>query len=388
MNQDLEKQLDALAARRDVHHAVMAVESGDGSLAWRGARGDARPGGPPMSPDTPFYIASIDKLFTATCIMMLHEAGRLSIDAPVPSLLPAALVERLHVMDGVDHTPRITARHLLSHTSGLADYLEDAPRRGRSWVETLVQDGDRAWGPAEPLDHVRQRLRPHFPPQPVERPRVRVRYSDTNYHLLNLIIAHATSQPLHRAYATMIFEPAGMTSSWVVGQAAPAGVPAPSALYVGDRPMEIPLALAALDGVYSTVLDLIAFMRHYTSGRFFRDAATGEEMRRRWNRFRLPTDRAALRSPSWPIEYGLGIKRFQLPRLFAGFRSVPTVYGHTGSTGTWLFHAPERDLFLCGAVDQVTAGAVPYRLVPKLLTMPRLGAAQGAAPQLTAPRQP
>ncbi|TGG92838.1 hypothetical protein E4656_11975 [Natronospirillum operosum] len=35
--------------------------------------------------------------------------------------------------------------------------------------------------------------------------------------------------------------------------------------------------------------------------------------------------------------------------------------------GIWLFHAPELDMYLTGAVNQVTAGAVPFKMVPRML---------------------
>ena len=92
-------------------------------------------------------------------------------------------------------------------------------------------------------------------------------------------------------------------------------------------------------------------------------------MQQCWNRFGLPTDRASLRSPGWPIEYGLGMMRFRLPRMLTPWRPVPSVVGHTGSTGCWLFYCEELDVFLCGSVDEVTAGAVPYRVVPEILRL-------------------
>jgi CubicO group peptidase (beta-lactamase class C family) len=86
-----------------------------------------------------------------------------------------------------------------------------------------------------------------------------------------------------------------------------------------------------------------------------------------WIRFGFPLDRATLRSPQWPIEYGLGLMRFHVPRMIAPFGRVPPLIGHTGSTGSWLFHCPQRDLLFAGTVDQATAGALPFRFVPKLL---------------------
>lgn len=37
------------------------------------------------------------------------------------------------------------------------------------------------------------------------------------------------------------------------------------------------------------------------------------------------------------------------------------------ATGTWLFHSPDLDLYLVGTVNQITAGAVSFRMVPRLL---------------------
>ena len=99
-------------------------------------------------------------------------------------------------------------------------------------------------------------------------------------------------------------------------------------------------------------------------------------MQKRWNRFGVPLDQAALQLPSWPIEYGLGIMRFhdpvlkflqRIPRKLAPIYAAPAVIGHTGSTGSWLFHCPSMKVMLSGTVDQANAGALPYRLVPKIL---------------------
>lgn len=73
------------------------------------------------------------------------------------------------------------------------------------------------------------------------------------------------------------------------------------------------------------------------------------------------------RSTTFDNTSGLGMMRFRLPRVFTPLHPMPAVIGHTGSTGSWLSHCPELDLLLCGTVDQASAGAVPYRFVPKLL---------------------
>ena len=59
----------------------MSRLQGDGSFSWSGAAGmGSQNGQVPMRKDTPVYIASITKLYTATAIMRLHEKGQLSLN--------------------------------------------------------------------------------------------------------------------------------------------------------------------------------------------------------------------------------------------------------------------------------------------------------------------
>jgi D-alanyl-D-alanine carboxypeptidase len=363
---ELEALLRGLVSRRGVRHAVIALASGDGALRWSGAAGEARPDGTPMRPDTPFFVASIDKLFTASVILKLAERGRIGLDEPISTYLPHALINGLHRLRGIERTGAITVRHLLGHTSGLADWLEDRPKGGASLAEHLMREGDLALGLEAALSRVRDRLTPHFPPQPAAAKRQRVRYSDTNYLLLIAIIETATGRALHEVHEAMLFRPLGLRQTWLAGSAPLEPAPEPATLWAGDTPLEIPLMMRTFRGMYSTAEDLLRFLRALVRGELFDYPGTLASMQQRWNRFGLPLDRAALRAPSWPIEYGLGIMRFHDP-LFALLRRLPAVIGHTGSTGSWLFHCPELDLFLAGTVDQAHAGAVPFRLLPKIL---------------------
>ncbi len=66
------------------------------------------------TPATAYRIASISKLFTATAILQLRDAGKLLLDDPVADHLPWFKIKNAHP-DG----PVITIRHLITHTSGL-----------------------------------------------------------------------------------------------------------------------------------------------------------------------------------------------------------------------------------------------------------------------------
>src|SRR5579884_3535189 len=74
----------------------------------------------PVRPDTLFQIGSVSKVFTATLVMRLVEAGQLDLDAPIVTYLPD-----LKLADQAA-CGTITLRQLLSHTAGIwGDYFED-----------------------------------------------------------------------------------------------------------------------------------------------------------------------------------------------------------------------------------------------------------------------
>ena len=65
----------------------LAIVEGDQIVHLRGF-GQARPGGEAPLPQTPFFIGSLTKSFTALAVMQLVEAGKIELDAPVQRYLP------------------------------------------------------------------------------------------------------------------------------------------------------------------------------------------------------------------------------------------------------------------------------------------------------------
>ena len=254
----LQKVLDNLVERKRFQHATLAAEATDGSVSWNGTAGTAYADGTPMSPDIPYFIASIDKLYTATAILKLCEQGRLSLDAPLSAVLPPELTDRIHVKGGVDYSDRITVGHLLSHTSGLADYLEDRPRGGKSLIARLIEGGeDRQLNVVTAMSTVREDLAPHFPPQDPESERSKVRYSDTNYLLLIAIIEALYKRALHEVVTELIFAPVCMRQTYFLDVSEPL-VPTrePATLWSGTRALDLPQIFVSLRSVYSTLGDL------------------------------------------------------------------------------------------------------------------------------------
>src|SRR5262245_9590605 len=67
----------------------------------------------PITPDTPFVVASVTKTFTATAMMCLVADSRVELHAPVQRYLPD------FALAGPDGGARITVLNLLNHTAGL-----------------------------------------------------------------------------------------------------------------------------------------------------------------------------------------------------------------------------------------------------------------------------
>lgn len=74
----------------------------------------------PNTPSTVFRIASTSKQFTAACIVLLAEQGKLNLEDNLKSFFP----------DFPQYSEKITIRHLLNHTSGIRDYLTIAFLKG------------------------------------------------------------------------------------------------------------------------------------------------------------------------------------------------------------------------------------------------------------------
>jgi D-alanyl-D-alanine carboxypeptidase len=349
--------LDALVARRGIHHANLAVVGGDGERRWSAAAGPAGPDGTPLTPATPFFIASITKRFIVTLVLQAHERGELHLDDAVVDHLPRAITTGLHTRKGTDRTGDITIRHLASHTSGLPDHFEK-PREGPSLYRLLAAGQDRVWDFDDVVQMARVQHRPHFAPADLTTRRQKARYSDTGFQLLIRIVETVTGRSYAELLADRILDPLELEHTWLPGSSAPpAPLAEPSALYARDRPLHLPHMIASSNDLYSTTGDLLRFHRALLAGEPFSDPTTVD----------LLTERANLLRNAFPLRYGLGTMVFHVNRLNAPGRRPLTLVGHSGATGTWLFHCPELDLHLAGTVDQAKGQRAPFSVMARML---------------------
>ena len=79
-----------------------------------------------------------------------------------------------------------------------------------------------------------------------------------------------------------------------------------------------------------------------------------------------------------PLQYGYGTMYFNLPAPIRGITGIPPLWGHSGSTGSFLYYSQGLDLYMAGTIDQVESRIKPFLLmgqVIRALRAERAGAA-------------
>ena len=185
-DKELAGQIESLvdkAAAEDSFSGVALVAK-DGQAIFRKAVGFAnKETRLPNKIDTKFNLGSLNKSFTSVAIAQLAQKGKLqysdTIDRYLPDYPNKAVAEK------------VTIHQLLTHSSGLGDYLNNA---GLAQVKTL------------------QDLLPLFVNQPLGfAPGEKVQYSNSGYVVLGLIIEKLSGRSYYDYVRENIFKPAGMT---------------------------------------------------------------------------------------------------------------------------------------------------------------------------------
>jgi D-alanyl-D-alanine carboxypeptidase len=350
LDQEMEYLVSGLVEKdKSVRNCVLSVMKGDGSFSWSGAAGVAHQDSQlPMSKDTPIFIASILKLYTATIIMRLQEQGALSLDDPMSKYLPEDLIKGIHVYKGKDYSREITIKQLLSNTSGIADYYTEKPKGGKSVFELLLENPERTWRENETIEWARDKLEPHFPPG------TDASYSDTNFDLLGKIIEAITGKPRHTVYEELIFRPLGLTHTWLIESSAPQ-IPIPPAdvFYKNRNITNIRSNSAYWPYMVSTAEEMIIFLKALNEGRIVNKDTL--KLMHDWHKL------------EFPLQYGFGTMYFKLPPIMTKVTKVSPLWGHSGSTGSFLYYSQDRDLYLAGTLNQVDSKVKPFMLMMKVI---------------------
>ena len=188
----LVQRLDSIAGywvQRDIAVGIVAaVVKGNDTLLLRSYGKADVEWDVPMPLDAMFEIGSVTKQFTAVALLQLRDQGKLSLDDDITRWLPD--------FDTRGHT--VTLRHLLDHTSGIADFTET--REFGSLSTNIRFPRDSAYA-------LLQRQSPQFEPGAAQI------YNNSGFWLLGLVIERASGMTYEDYIEEHLFAPLGMTRS-------------------------------------------------------------------------------------------------------------------------------------------------------------------------------
>ena len=234
----------------------------------------------PMTSSARIAIASGSKAFTALAVMRLIEDGELRLDQPVRELLG----DDLPLIDN-----GVTIEHLLAHTSGIGDYLdEDSGWEVSDFVLSLpVHTLTRAEAFLPMLEGHPQTFAPGE----------RFAYCNGGYVVLAILLERVTGRTYHDVVRRLVFEPAGLGRT---GFLPLNDLPADAALgYLANEgdlvnTLHLPVLGNGDGGAFTTADDLHRFWLALSEGRIV-SRETVEEMTR--PRHDVPEER---------MRYGMG----------------------------------------------------------------------------------
>ncbi|MDZ4858753.1 MAG: DUF1343 domain-containing protein [Candidatus Hydrogenedentes bacterium] len=261
----------------------------------------------PAELDTIYDLASVTKVMaTATSILLLHEAGKLDIDAPVSSILP------------IPAFSAISALHCLTHTAGL--------NPGRPFYKEL-----------NTIDAMLERYAAISLTWP---PGTRWLYSDVGYMILGRIVERVSGMTLDTFCKKRIFDPLELKNTaynppanWADRCAATEQCPWRGKMMRGEVHDENAYAVGGVAGhagLFSTSGDIAAYIRALLTGRILKLETVA-----------LMSELGATRA--WPWQ-GLGWQLDAWTTKNFGFLPTRDSMGHAGWTGTsvWIDQRTSR----------------------------------------------
>jgi D-alanyl-D-alanine carboxypeptidase len=192
--------LDDRAAKGEFSGVVLIRRDGQ-TVFEHGAGLASRAHGVPNTTSTRFAIASVAKWPLAVAVLRLVERGELDLHAPLIDLLPADQVPTAV-------TPEHTLHHILSMSSGLANYIDDDDETWAQFEGLIASLPGRGRRPAD--------IAPFLRDVPANRPPgVAYEYSDTNFVLVGLVLEAITGREWSSVLADEVLRPVGMVDTAV-----------------------------------------------------------------------------------------------------------------------------------------------------------------------------
>ncbi len=267
--QTIHAQADDLTAILETYVAeddpgvVLLVDTEDDTLTAVRGLADLE-NGTPMQLSDRFRIASVSKPFVAVLTLLLVEEELIELDAPIADYLPAEIIA------GIENGDTVTVRQLLQMTSGIYNYTESD-----AYYDTVFADPETAWTAADTVALVEGQPAYFAPGEGYY-------YSNTNYTLAQLVIESVTGVGLGENLKTRIFDPLGMSSTFLennatIGEGLAQGYTDWDGDGTLDNVTRVNDGIGLGDGgIVSTAEDLVLFVRGLFEGDLLSEDSSAE----------------------------------------------------------------------------------------------------------------
>lgn len=303
--------------------AVLLVKDKDG--LWMGADGQADiASNIEMASCNTFLIASISKVFTSAAIYRYVDQGILALDDPLSKWLDASIIENVNNADDAQ------IKHLLAHTSGIADFYTFQFELDR--INKVTNDFTKQ----DVLEYT-------YDVAATNKVGASYYYSNTNFLLLALILESASGLTFEQVYQQEVFSPLGLNSAYYSEeQPIPDGcVKGYVDIYGNGQHVESEflyndeLGIGGDGGIAINAYDLATFFEQLMKGNLISQASIDEMT----NWFDMPDDWISEEDPLGQNENGFGIEKYNT--------QYGSAVGHTGGIdgfSTIAMYFPEEDM--------------------------------------------
>ncbi|MBL4708409.1 MAG: serine hydrolase [Flavobacteriales bacterium] len=251
---------------------LVHVEAPDHGISWSGSTGYTQKEKVQLlTPKQPALIASSIKTYVAATIIKLVELEKLKLNQSIKTLL-SEKTTKLFTNDAYNFDS-IQVIHLLSHTSGIADYVND------EYFDFIDKNKNYRWTRDEQLQ------RAVDVGNPLSKAGTHFKYADANFLLLTEIIEESTGQPFHTAMRDLLeFKKLGLNDTWFPSlEEKPKKSTQQAHQYFSSKgwdtyDIDISWDLYGGGGIASTTKDMAKFLYHYFNNDIVKTPAIKEQI--------------------------------------------------------------------------------------------------------------
>lgn len=315
LEQELQFILDTTyQANKDAVGFMIHIESPSKNISWTSAVGfSSKDTNEKLNKNQPLLIASNTKTYVSATILKLVENGKLNLNQSIKKLVKRR-TKKLLKKNGYNLN-KINVKQLLSHTSGITDYVDDA------YFLFVNDNPNYKWSRNEQIKLAMKLA------NPVEAGTTYA-YGDINYLLLTEIIERKTKKPFYTAIRDLLeFKKHNLNNTWFVDLEKKPTTTLPfanqysSKFNTGSLGINPSWDLYGGGGLASNTKDLAIFFQLLFEGKIIKDKSILSQM----YTYVLPKEKSR--------NYCLGL--FNIPSFFGD-----NVYYHGGFWGTDVIYIP------------------------------------------------